>query len=54
MKKNDKVLYPVNFTEGWNQAVLAIAVKHPGVFDSKDFVRPQEHLIIHRMIIGGE
>ena len=38
MELHDEGLYPVQFTEGWDKAVAAISVKHPGMIDPRDFV----------------
>lgn len=45
MEVHDEGLYPAQFSERWNQAVVAILEKHPGVFDPKIFVSPFQPII---------
>ena len=40
MEFHDEGLFPVQFTQGWNQALDAVSQKHPGMIDTAEFISP--------------
>ena len=40
MELHDEGLFPIQFTQGWNQALDAVSKKHPGVVDLAEFISP--------------
>ncbi|KAL8100265.1 uncharacterized protein LOC141683475 [Apium graveolens] len=39
---HDEGLFPIQFTQGWDAAVKAVMVKHPGLIEAKDFISPEQ------------
>lgn len=55
MVKHDALLFPVNFSEGWNAALKAVLEKHPGLFTpGTDFPCPQKPTALQELIGVGE
>lgn len=42
MDQHDEILFPSQFTEGWNKALEAVLRQHPGLFQPSAF--PSPHL----------
>ncbi|KAK1351331.1 hypothetical protein POM88_054463 [Heracleum sosnowskyi] len=52
IEKHDEILFPVQHTSGWEDAVQAILAKHPGVFDAADFPAPHPPTPLERILAG--
>ncbi|KAK1387032.1 hypothetical protein POM88_015210 [Heracleum sosnowskyi] len=52
IEKHDEILFPVQHTSGWEDAVQAILAKHPGVFDAADFPAPHPPTPLECILAG--
>ncbi|KAK1366124.1 hypothetical protein POM88_041685 [Heracleum sosnowskyi] len=52
IEKHDEILFPVQYSAGWEDAVKAVSAKHPEAFDPTDFPTPHPPTPLYCLLAG--